>query len=68
MSLIGKVGEERGPTLDQVRLAARLRANFKQGLAWMAKSPEPNALEAPEPPEPEEGDPGATPYDDGPEY
>ena len=62
LSLLGKLGEARGPTLNEVRFAARLRANFKQGLAWMAMDPpEPPALEAPEgPPEPSN-----TPASDG---
>jgi hypothetical protein len=43
--LIGKLGESKGPTQDQWRLAARLRAGFKQGAPLAVEGP-------PEPPEP----------------
>jgi hypothetical protein len=55
LSLLGKLGEEHGPTRDQMLYAARLRADFKQVLT--------PALKIEGPPEPPEK---PSPYLDGP--
>ena len=39
LSLIGKLGEAHGPSITEMRQAARLRASFKQGSAWVASGP-----------------------------
>jgi hypothetical protein len=41
VAMIGKLGEIAGPSLSEVRLAAQLRANFKQNLPWAPEPPEP---------------------------
>jgi hypothetical protein len=46
VTLIGKLGEEKGPTLDAWRFAQSLRQAFKQGGDWMPIE----ALEPPVPP------------------
>ena len=37
-TIVGRFGEERGPTADQVRIAGRLRKAFKHGLPRVRKS------------------------------
>ena len=40
-TIVGRVGEERGPTAEQWRLAANLRKTFKQGLPFEGEPPLP---------------------------
>jgi hypothetical protein len=42
-TIVGRFGEERGPTSDQVELAAQLRKAFRQGLPIGEEPPEPPA-------------------------
>jgi hypothetical protein len=51
LTLLGKLGEERGPTREEMLYAARLRANFKQGLTPVLEASR-EALEIEGPPEP----------------
>ena len=45
-TVIGRFGEANGPTIEEVRAAARLRKAFKQGLPWALEPPEPPRLDA----------------------
>jgi hypothetical protein len=51
---VGKLGDANGPSVEQWRLAKRLRQALKQGLDWMP----PEALDLPAPPEALPASPG----------
>ena len=48
LELVGKLREANGPTLEQVRIAAKLRQEFRAG-AGMTSTPAPTAIAAPTP-------------------
>jgi hypothetical protein len=48
LTLVGKLGEAKGPSLEWVRFAAQLRQKFKEGLPWAPEPPvPPGELEKP---------------------
>jgi hypothetical protein len=75
LSLVGKLGEASGPTREETLLAARLRANFKQGLTPVLEAARaaPEIEGPPEPPAPLsedasfDGPPEPPPYDRNPD-
>jgi hypothetical protein len=54
LTLVGKLGEANGPTLEEWRHLQRLRQAFKQGLDWMPQ----DAIDPPAPPEALPASPG----------